>query len=508
MHADGRAKSTETVNSRPTGTAPRHAAPPPPPLLALQREVGNAVVGQLLHRAERPAPGASVRQVLRTPGRPLDDRLRADMESRLGADFSGVRVHEGAAARASAADIDARAYTHGQHVVLGEGGGDRHTLAHELTHVIQQRQGPVAGTDDGTGLRISDPSDRHEREAEANAGRVMSGSGTDAQSAGTPQVTAVSEQRSSVQRAVENDTYLDDDDPNKADAREFFDAVDALTQAAYHRVVNSPNLSASGVSAKYLAHIHRWNTTWTEYVGGGKPKLMAARFGYAVEALVTSAIEASNPMTGFTIGAQVAHGSTRPDLVLRANNHAEIAWVDITASGSAGHIYDKGDWSRDISMFAEVTYPSVNNATLYLMRQNLANGVAMTAEELAERKAEAEIRYKEQKATWKALATEVLEGDVQNQVEQRTGLPPKVWELAGNKEKVQEAIAQILGDEFDAETPPPLTMVPSILEALGLQPKARKWGEFTVGFSVSTPAGDAWLVDHPHPRLRPDVTQP
>ncbi|MFJ2783815.1 MULTISPECIES: DUF4157 domain-containing protein [unclassified Streptomyces] len=26
-----------------------------------------------------------------------------------------------------------------------EGGGDRHTLAHELTHVSQQRQGPVAG---------------------------------------------------------------------------------------------------------------------------------------------------------------------------------------------------------------------------------------------------------------------------------------------------------------------------------------------------------------------------
>ncbi|WP_260614584.1 DUF4157 domain-containing protein, partial [Streptomyces sp. WAC02707] len=56
----------------------------------------------------------------------------------------------------------------------GDDGGDRHTLAHELTHVIQQRRGPVAGTDDGGGLRISDPSDRYEREAEANATRVMS----------------------------------------------------------------------------------------------------------------------------------------------------------------------------------------------------------------------------------------------------------------------------------------------------------------------------------------------
>jgi hypothetical protein len=51
--------------------------------------------------------------------------------------------------------------------VIGDGGADRHTLAHELTHVIQQRQGPVAGADNGAGLKVSDPSDRFEREAEA-----------------------------------------------------------------------------------------------------------------------------------------------------------------------------------------------------------------------------------------------------------------------------------------------------------------------------------------------------
>ncbi|GCD32515.1 hypothetical protein OEIGOIKO_00229 [Streptomyces chrestomyceticus JCM 4735] len=95
------------------------------------------------------------------------------MEARLGVDFSGVRVHRDAAARRSAGEIGARAYTSGNHVVLGEGGGDKHTLAHELTHVIQQRQGPVAGTDNGTGLRMSDPGDRFERDAEENATRVM-----------------------------------------------------------------------------------------------------------------------------------------------------------------------------------------------------------------------------------------------------------------------------------------------------------------------------------------------
>lgn len=68
-----------------------------------------------------------------------------------------------------------RAYTSGDHVVLGSAGVDEHTLAHELTHVVQQRSGPVAGTDNGQGLRISDPGDRFEREAELNATRVLSG---------------------------------------------------------------------------------------------------------------------------------------------------------------------------------------------------------------------------------------------------------------------------------------------------------------------------------------------
>ncbi|MEV5947629.1 DUF4157 domain-containing protein [Streptomyces sp. NPDC051993] len=175
---------------------------------ALQRAVGNAAVVAAVQRdAHTHGPGcghggvepvqrSAVHEVLRSPGRPLDDSVRSDMEARLAADFSDVRVHSDAAAKASAAEVGARAYTSGSHVVIGEGGGDRHTLAHELTHVIQQRQGSVAGTDNGSGLSVSDPSDRFEREAEANATRVMSGAapvqhaeaGPAAPQSGDPQV--------------------------------------------------------------------------------------------------------------------------------------------------------------------------------------------------------------------------------------------------------------------------------------------------------------------------------
>ncbi|MCX2184911.1 DUF4157 domain-containing protein [Streptomyces sp. SKN60] len=165
----------------------------PQTVLALQRTIGNAAVSRLVEESRHqhgagcghaqsseaaPAPvqRSAVHDVLRSSGSPLDDGTRADMESRLGADFSDVRVHNDRAARASAAEVGARAYTSGNHIVIGDGGGDRHTLAHELTHVIQQRQGPVSGTDNGSGLRVSDPSDRFEREAEANARRALSGS--------------------------------------------------------------------------------------------------------------------------------------------------------------------------------------------------------------------------------------------------------------------------------------------------------------------------------------------
>lgn len=165
-------------------TSGNGAAVPPPltatALQAAQRAAGNAAVTGMIARRALPAPApeqhdTGVDQVLNSAGKPLAKPVRQEMESRFQTDFSGVRLHTGPAAARSARAIRARAYTSGNHVVLGDGGADKHTLAHELTHVIQQRQGPVSGTDHGNGLRISDPGDRFEREAETTARRVLSG---------------------------------------------------------------------------------------------------------------------------------------------------------------------------------------------------------------------------------------------------------------------------------------------------------------------------------------------
>jgi hypothetical protein len=177
-----RPKASRVDEERAAPTVARALADRRPDMLGsagvtfLQRTAGNASTAGLVEEDRSP-----VLDVLSSGGgRPLDAETRTDMESRLGADFGDVRVHSDSAASDSAKAVGAHAYTVGSDVVLG-GGVDtsstsgRTTLAHELTHVVQQRSGPVDGTPAAGGIQVSDPGDRFERAAEANAERVMSG---------------------------------------------------------------------------------------------------------------------------------------------------------------------------------------------------------------------------------------------------------------------------------------------------------------------------------------------
>lgn len=164
----------------------------PETLLALQRSVGNAALLRALEQArhqhdascghaETRVQRSAVHEALRSSGRPLDDGIRSEMESRLGSDLSGVRLHTDATAHTAARSVQADAFTSGSHIVFRRGRYDtsstagKRLLAHELTHVIQQRSGPVAGSPTGDGLSISHPQDAFERAAEANAVRAMAG---------------------------------------------------------------------------------------------------------------------------------------------------------------------------------------------------------------------------------------------------------------------------------------------------------------------------------------------
>ncbi len=95
---------------------------------------------------------ASVHEVLRAPGQPLDAATRAYFEPRFGQDFSRVRVHTGAAAGQSAQAVNARAYTVGHDIIFAPGqysptvSDGQKLIAHELTHVLQQQSSvPING---------------------------------------------------------------------------------------------------------------------------------------------------------------------------------------------------------------------------------------------------------------------------------------------------------------------------------------------------------------------------
>ncbi|MCK9494453.1 MAG: DUF4157 domain-containing protein [Dehalococcoidia bacterium] len=83
-------------------------------------------------------------------GSALAPDVRREMEGHFGADFSGVRVHQGAEASDLNSRLSARAFTTGSDIFVGQGGlnagsrGGKELLAHELTHVVQQGAAPAA----------------------------------------------------------------------------------------------------------------------------------------------------------------------------------------------------------------------------------------------------------------------------------------------------------------------------------------------------------------------------
>ena len=126
-----------------------------------------------------PAPKvAAAQDAILAHGEPLDAASRALMEPRFGHDFSRVRVHHDGRSAAAARGIDALAYTLGDHLVFAAGAyapatarGQR-TLAHELAHVVQQRNAAHEPSAEPT---LAEPHDRHEREAHDASEQVLRG---------------------------------------------------------------------------------------------------------------------------------------------------------------------------------------------------------------------------------------------------------------------------------------------------------------------------------------------
>ena len=106
-----------------------------------------------------PEPHAVSQETLLLGGVPMDAALREFYESRFGYDFGMVRLHAGTEAESLNRYFAARAFTFGEHIWLGESQqADRSfVFAHELAHVVQQKQprrtiGPGSGALNGSSV--------------------------------------------------------------------------------------------------------------------------------------------------------------------------------------------------------------------------------------------------------------------------------------------------------------------------------------------------------------------
>ena len=170
-------------DAEPEGPRADSAAQQPP----LVSSLGNAAVQRLLratqHEEEAPDTGDAIAGAIeaeRGGGQALDGDAAERFGQQLGADLSGVRVHDDAESDVLNEAVQAEAFTTGSDVFFREGAyqpgtaeGER-LLAHELTHVVQQGSSPA---ESGSGLEVSDPQDASEREADAVAQQLTAPGG-------------------------------------------------------------------------------------------------------------------------------------------------------------------------------------------------------------------------------------------------------------------------------------------------------------------------------------------
>src|SRR5262249_13482248 len=139
-HAPAAASTGARVEAAPERPVPATAQPGPLYGLLARRSAAPA--------GDAPPPPGSGAEAPSAAVSPLPADVNRFFSSRLGGDFSDVRVHTGAGAVGKLADRGAHALTVGRSIYLRDGGPRPSTrlqlgvMAHELSHVRQQSQGP------------------------------------------------------------------------------------------------------------------------------------------------------------------------------------------------------------------------------------------------------------------------------------------------------------------------------------------------------------------------------
>ncbi|MEQ9405972.1 MAG: DUF4157 domain-containing protein [Cyclobacteriaceae bacterium] len=252
----------------------------------------------------------------------LPDNLKSGIENLSGHSMDDVKGHYNSS---RPAQLQAHAFAQGNQIHLASG-QEKH-LPHEAWHVVQQKLGRVKPT-----MQLKSNSDH-----------------------------------APIQRKL----VPSSDGIEQTGLKNLCIKINSIVEGSYYKVKNDP-LKISGGK-----HIDRWKTEFSRvsdsyhqsknlnFALKQNPFFYAA-FGYAVESLSNPQINKlkSNNYSVFT---QVSKGSTTPDVVIR-DDHGEVAWLDITAENSVGHIFNKvGAGWKNRAYVAEVTYPSLKNTDIIQM---------------------------------------------------------------------------------------------------------------------------------------------
>ena len=180
---DSRAREHEHEQERrPAERQPEPAPKEAAPAERLASAVGNQAFGSLIARQgagilpdgrAHPDVEATIART-RGNGTPLDPGVRSRFGPSLGHSLDDVRVHNDDTAHKLATSVSAKAFTTGSDVYFGKGeyspgssDGDK-LIAHELTHVVQQRGAATSGP-----LQVSKPGEPLEVEADRASGELL-----------------------------------------------------------------------------------------------------------------------------------------------------------------------------------------------------------------------------------------------------------------------------------------------------------------------------------------------
>jgi hypothetical protein len=172
----------ERAHARPGVGTPAPAARERPgadgDVARLASAAGNAQFARFLAPGSAILPGGTVHPSVEGliadragRGARLDSGMAHWAREQLDPAMPAVNVHTDATADALARSVSARAFTVRNDVFFSAGAYEPHTdrgrrlVAHELTHVAQQQGAPASGP-----LRVSEPGDELERDAEQVAG--------------------------------------------------------------------------------------------------------------------------------------------------------------------------------------------------------------------------------------------------------------------------------------------------------------------------------------------------